>query len=126
MSGPPRINHRLAVDRAKAPDADVGSCLSAALQQCQATKAQQHQAGRLGDRDTEGTHVVERWAFSKDRLTIDRTMTIHDPYYSNPLVRQRGSARRDSLEVFEPAPCDPDGYFRDLLETGRLEQHLDQ
>jgi hypothetical protein len=28
--------------------------------------------------------------------------------------------------VFEPAPCDPDGYFRDLLETGRLEQHLSQ
>ena len=34
--------------------------------------------------------------------------------------------RQDSLEVFEPAPCDPDGYFRDLLETGRLEQHLGQ
>jgi hypothetical protein len=74
----------------------------------------------------EGTRIVERWAFGEDRLTMDRTMTIHDPYYSKPLVRQRGSARRDSLVVFEPAPCDPDGYFRDLLETGRLEQHLAQ
>jgi len=25
---------------------------------------------------------------------------------------------------FGPAPCDPDGYVRDLLETARLEQHL--
>jgi hypothetical protein len=73
-----------------------------------------------------GTRVVERWAVSEDHLTMDRTMTIHDPYYTKPLVRERGSARRDGLEVYEPAPCDPDGYFRDLLETGRLDTHLEQ
>ncbi len=82
--------------------------------------------GSLLPMSGEGTRIVERWAFGEDRLTMDRTMTIYDPYYSKPLVRQRGSARRDSLVVFEPAPCDPDGYFRDLLETGRLEQHLSQ
>ena len=82
--------------------------------------------GSLLPMSGEGTRVVERWSFSKDRLTMDRTMTIYDPYYSAPLVRQRGSARRDSLQVFEPAPCDPDGYFRDLLQSGRLDQHLDQ
>jgi len=82
--------------------------------------------GSLLPMSGEGTRVAERWAFSEDRLTMDRTMTIYDPYYTKPLVRQRGSARRDSLVVFEPAPCDPDGYFRDLLETGRLEQHLAQ
>ncbi len=82
--------------------------------------------GSLLPMSGENTRIVERWAFSEDRLTMDRTMTIYDPYYTKPLVRQRGSARRDSLEVFEPAPCDPDGYFRDLLETGRLEQHLEQ
>ena len=73
-----------------------------------------------------GTRIVEHWVFSDDRLTMDRTMTIYDPYYTKPLVRKRGSARRNSLQVFEAAPCDPDGYFRDLLESGRLEQHLDQ
>ena len=82
--------------------------------------------GSLLPMSGEGTRIVERWAFGEDRLTMDRTMTIYDPYYSKSLVRQRGSARRDSLVVFEPAPCDPDGYFRDLLETGRLEQHLSQ
>lgn len=82
--------------------------------------------GSLLPMSGEGTRIVERWAFSEDRLTTDRTMTIYDPYYSKPLVRQRGSARRDSLQVFESAPCDPDGYFHDLLESGRLEQHLAQ
>ena len=82
--------------------------------------------GSLLPMSGQGTRVVERWTMSEDRLTMDRSMTIHDPYYSAPLVRQRGSARRDSLVVYEPAPCDPDGYFRDLLETGRLDEHLAQ
>ena len=82
--------------------------------------------GSLLPMSGEDTRIVERWAFSEDRLTMDHTMTIYDPFYDKPLVRQRGSARRDSLEVFEPAPCDPDGFFRDLVETERLKQHLDQ
>jgi hypothetical protein len=73
--------------------------------------------GSLLPMSGEGTRIVEHWTFSD---------TIYDPYYTKPLVRRRGSARRDALEVFEPAPCDPDGYFRDLLDTGRLEQHLEQ
>ena len=82
--------------------------------------------GSLLPMSGEGTRVVERWDFSEDRLTMDRTMTIHDPYYTKPLVRERGSARQDSQVVYEPAPCDPDGYYRDLLETERLREHLEQ
>lgn len=70
------------------------------------------------------TRIVEHWAFSDDRLTIDRTMTIYDPYYSKPLVRRRGSSRSDTIEIVEPAACDPDGHYRDLLEAGRLEEHF--
>ena len=72
----------------------------------------------------EGTRIVERWEFGDDRLAMDRIMTIHDPYYTAPLVRRRGSARGDDVEVIEQASCDPDGYFRDLFESGRLEQYL--
>ncbi len=82
--------------------------------------------GSLLPMSGDGTRIIEHWAFSENRLTMDRTMTIYDPYYTKPLVRRRGSARRDALEVFEPAPCDPDGYFRDLLETGNLEEHLSE
>ena len=51
-------------------------------------------------------------------------MTIHDPYYSKPLVRRRGSARHDVVDVNEQAPCDPDGYYLDLLESGRINEKL--
>jgi hypothetical protein len=82
--------------------------------------------GSLLPMSGEGTRIVERWAFSEDRLTVDRTMTIHDPFYTEPLVRERGSVRQDSLVLFEPAPCDPDGYFRDLRDSGHLDEHLRQ
>jgi hypothetical protein len=72
-----------------------------------------------------GTRTVERYEFSADRLAIDRTMTIYDPYYTQPLVRKRGSARDDQLDVSEQSACDPDSYYRDLRDNGRLNKHLD-
>jgi hypothetical protein len=72
----------------------------------------------------DGTRIVERYEFTPDRLAMDRIMTIYDPYYTQPLVRRRGSARDDEVDLSEQASCDPDSYYRDLLEAGRLEQHL--
>jgi hypothetical protein len=72
----------------------------------------------------EGTRLVERYEFSADRLSIERTMTIHDPYYTAPLVRRRFSARGDDVAVTEQAPCDPDSFYRDLAASGRLEEHF--
>jgi len=72
----------------------------------------------------DGTRIVERYEFTPDRLAMDRTMTIYDPYYTQPLVRRRGSARDDDVDLSEQASCDPDSYYRDLHEAGRLEQRL--
>ena len=72
----------------------------------------------------DGTRTVERWEFSDDRLSMDRTMTIYDPYYTEPLIRRRGSARGPDVEVFEMASCDPQSYYRDLHEAGVLEEYL--
>ena len=74
----------------------------------------------------EGTRIVERYEFAADRLAMDRIMTIYDPYYTQPLVRRRGSARDDDIDISEQDSCDPDSYYRDLLEAGRLEQHLNR
>lgn len=73
----------------------------------------------------EGTRTVERYTFSDDRLSMDRVMTIYDPYYETPLTRVRGSARGDNLMVYQQESCDPTGYFSDLNEAGLLEQYLD-
>jgi hypothetical protein len=53
-------------------------------------------------------------------------MTIHDSYYTAPLVRTRASARDDNLDVSETATCDPAGYYRDLRDQGRLDEQLDR
>lgn len=80
--------------------------------------------GSLLPMDGEGTRIVERWEMTDGGLAMDRIMTIHDPNYTEPLIRRRGSARAESVEIVEQAPCDPDGYYRDLLETGKLREHL--
>jgi hypothetical protein len=74
----------------------------------------------------EGTRVVERYDFSADKLSMERTITIYDPYYTQPLVRKRGSARDDAVDIAEQSACDPDSYYRDLRDLGRLDQHLDK
>jgi hypothetical protein len=73
-----------------------------------------------------GTRTVEHWEFSDDRLSMDRVMTIYDAYYAEPLVRRRGSARDDIVEINEQAPCDPDAYYLDLLESGHIDEKLDR
>src|SRR5690606_10658216 len=52
----------------------------------------------------DGTRVVERYDYGADGLAVDRTMTIYDPkYYTQPLVRKRGSARDDNADITEQA-----------------------
>ena len=59
-----------------------------------------------------------------DHLSADRTMTIHDPLYTQPLVRTRGWARGDSVDVSEQDSCDPASYYTDIMEAGLLEEYL--
>lgn len=72
----------------------------------------------------EGTRTVERIDFAADHLSADRTMTIYDPLYTQPLVRTRGWARDDYADVTEQDSCDPASYYTDLLEAGLLEKYL--
>jgi hypothetical protein len=72
----------------------------------------------------DGTRTVERYELTPDHLALDRTLTIYDPYYTQPLVRKRGSARDDHVDIGEQASCDPDSYYEDLAEKGLLEQHF--
>ena len=69
----------------------------------------------------EGTRIVETLTISEDRLSMERKMTIHDPYYTEPLVRIRGSARNDDLQFVLDPGCDARGYYRDLQQQGLLE-----
>jgi hypothetical protein len=72
----------------------------------------------------EGTRTVERYVFAADHLSADRTMTIYDPLYTQPLVRTRGMAREGGLDVSEQDSCDPTSYYLDLKEAGLLDKYL--
>ena len=76
----------------------------------------------------EGTRIVEAYTVSEDQLTMDRKMIIHDPYYTEPLIRARGSARDDDIQfqlVSGTTPCDPTGHYRDMWDQGLLESLWD-
>ena len=70
----------------------------------------------------DGTRIVERWTVAEDNLTIDRTMTIYDDYYTAPLVRTRGSQRGNSNELLESPPCDATSFYSELFQEGKLEE----
>jgi len=72
----------------------------------------------------EGTRTVERITFSADHLSADRTMTIYDPLYTQPLVRTRGWARGEEVDVTEQDSCDPASYYSDIKEAGLLDKYL--
>jgi hypothetical protein len=72
----------------------------------------------------DGTRIVERWTVADDGLTIARTMTIHDDYYSAPLVRTRGSQRGNPRELVESPPCDATTFYYELFENGELEERF--
>ena len=73
----------------------------------------------------DGTRIVERWTVAEDGLTIDRTMTIYDDYYTEPLVRTRGSQRGDTRELLESPPCDATPFYYELLQRGELQERLE-
>ena len=75
----------------------------------------------MGGKDT---RIEERYTFAKDRLSMERVMTIYDGYYTKPLVRHRASARDDEMVLTEHDSCDPTSYYSDLLEAGELEKRI--
>lgn len=74
----------------------------------------------------DGTRIVERWAVAEDGLSIDRTMTVYDDYYTEPLVRTRGSQRGNSRELLESPPCDATTFYSEVYENGELGKILEQ
>ena len=70
----------------------------------------------------DGTRIVEQWRVAEDGLTIDRTMTIYDDLYTEPLVRTRGSQRGNARELLESPPCDATAFYAELWERGELEK----
>ena len=80
----------------------------------------------LGEPISENARFVERYTLSDDGTTLTAVMTLHDPEnYLRPPIRRR-QWRRDPEAVLFPYECDPESFFRQLHEEGRMQEYIDR
>ena len=51
------------------------------------------------------TRIVERWTPAENGLTMERTLTVYDKLYTQPITRTRGSQRGDAAAVDAEGAC---------------------
>ena len=70
----------------------------------------------------EETRLVETYIPRNNGVLMDRRLVIHDPLYTEPLIRTRGLVR--SEEPLTENVCDPEGFYSDLLNEGLIEEYF--
>ena len=74
----------------------------------------------------ENTRVVERYFLTNGGERLNMVMEQHDPdNYHRPPIRRRAWDRDDSALIL-PFECDPDSFFRQLYEEGRMQDYIDR
>jgi hypothetical protein len=79
-----------------------------------------------GEPISEKATMVERYRLGDggDRLSV--VLTLHDPdNYERPPVRRRVWTRQDDAIIY-PFECDPDSFFRQLFNEGRMQEYIDR
>ena len=79
-----------------------------------------------GEPISENATMVERYRLSDDgnRLTVVLTLNDPDNYERSP-IRRRVWTRQDDAVMF-PFECDPDSFFRQLYNEGRMQEYIDR
>lgn len=79
-----------------------------------------------GEPISENTRIVERYYLSNDGERLNLVMRMHDPEnYHRPPIRRRAWERNDTSLIF-PFECDPDSFFRQLYDEGRMQEYIDR
>jgi hypothetical protein len=79
-----------------------------------------------GEPVSENTRIVERYFLSNDGNRLNLVMHMHDPdNYNRPPIRRRAWDRDDDALIF-PFECDPDSFYRQLFEEGRMQEYIDR
>jgi hypothetical protein len=74
----------------------------------------------------ENTRVVERYFLTNDGTRLNMTMEQHDPdNYLRPPIRRRAWDKNNDSLIF-PFECDPDSFFRQLYDEGRMQEYIDR
>jgi hypothetical protein len=79
-----------------------------------------------GEPISENAQTVERYRLSDDGNRLSLILTLHDPEnYERPPLRRRVWTRQDDAVIY-PFECDPDSFFRQLYNEGRMQEYIDR
>jgi hypothetical protein len=78
----------------------------------------------MGDPISEDAKVVERYTLSDDGI-LTGVMTLHDPAnYKVPMVRRAHWRRGEDIDPKFPTLCDPDSFYRQVYDEGRMDEYI--
>lgn len=79
-----------------------------------------------GEPISEGARITERYRLSDGGKRLSVVVTLTDPdNYSRPSIRRRVWTRQADSTIF-PFECDPDAFFRQLYNEGRMQEYIDR
>ena len=79
-----------------------------------------------GEPVSEGAGMHERYSVSEDGNTLSAVITLLDPAnYKVPPIRRRKWVRNPATEIY-PYECDPDSFYRQMYEQGKLDMYFER
>jgi hypothetical protein len=79
-----------------------------------------------GEPISENAAMTERYRLSDDGKRLSVVLTLHDPEnYERPPIRRRVWTRQEDAVIY-PFECDPDSFFRQLFNEGRMQEYIDR
>ncbi|MEM9208365.1 MAG: hypothetical protein AAGA61_03915 [Pseudomonadota bacterium] len=79
-----------------------------------------------GEPVSDGARMRERYSLSEDGQTLSAVITLLDPAnYRVPPVRRR-QWQKSADTVFYPYECDPDSFYRQMYNEGKLDMYFER
>lgn len=79
-----------------------------------------------GEPISENATISERYQLSDDGNRLSVVVILSDPdNYARPSIRRRVWTRQADATIF-PFECDPDAFFRQLYNEGRMQEYIDR
>jgi hypothetical protein len=83
--------------------------------------------GFRGEPISDNARMTERYTLSEDGTRLSGLLMLHDPEnYRRPPVRRRTWSRRSDAEYTPSDSCDPDSFYRQLHESGQMQDYIDR
>ena len=79
-----------------------------------------------GEPISENATITERYRLSDDGTRLSVVVTLRDPEnYSRPSLRRRVWTRQEDAVIYS-FECDPDSFFRQLFNEGRMQEYIER